>query len=389
MSEIRRRVLYVSPNPVGSALVRSQVLPYIRGLELQGYAIDLLTFERGPVQFPEGEHRRDRWRALSARTGAGLIPKVIDIAVASAIAVVSVARSGASAVHARSYLPAAIAWLVKLFTRRPYLFDMRGFLADEYLDSGYWASTDLRYRILRWAESLLLRGAAEIVVLTSPARERVLRSSRPMAMRASTVTVIPSAVDLDRFRPGFRGETPTLVYAGSLGTYYELDEMLRVYAFAREHEPRLRFVILNVGQQELAHEAIDRHGLRGEVAVRGADYRDMPEALATAHVGIALIKRTPSKRASSAIKVAEYLASGLPSVVGRDLGDAGVEIAAYRAGHVLDDFSEGELRRAGLAVARLAGDPSAAQRARKLAEDRYDVRAAVAVYATIYGRLTR
>src|SRR5262249_12031951 len=140
-------------------------------------------------------------------------------------------RHRANAVHARSYVPAAIAWLATRLTRRPFIFDMRGFLGEEYVEGGHWSRLSLRYRVLRFVEQLLLRSAAEIVVLTEVAARRLRAESRyAAAVRSTTITVIPCAVDLERFQPRVRSSVPTLIYAGSIGMTYALDEMLTLYA---------------------------------------------------------------------------------------------------------------------------------------------------------------
>ncbi|MBI4349161.1 MAG: glycosyltransferase, partial [Elusimicrobia bacterium] len=350
--------MYVSPNGVGTALVRSQVLPYLRSLREAGIETTLVAFERGEP-FPEGEFRPECWVALRPWPGASLAAKLVDILRGTLSVIWVVVRRHADVVHARSYLPAAIALAAARVTGRPYIFDMRGFLGEEYVDAGLWTASDLRYRALRFAEQHLLRGASGIVVLTEVAARR-LRADPRYASRVSgtPIAVIPCAVDLDRFRPlAHPGSVPTLVYSGSLGMWYLLDEMLAVYAHARRLVPRLRFLILNRGEAELVRRAADRLGPFGrDVEVRAADFSEMPGLIAAAHVGIALLRQVPSKVGSSPIKIAEYLACGLPVIVNAGLGDSDEQIRSYRAGHVVEGYAAPDLERAGEAVARLLDD---------------------------------
>ena len=118
---LHARVVYVSHNARDSALVRSQVLPYVEGLRARGIVIDLVTFEPGPITDPQ-----QWWWPVPRRTGAGLISKAIDVF----RGIIQVTRLGrkASLLHARSYVPAVITAIAGRLTGRPFVFDMRGFL---------------------------------------------------------------------------------------------------------------------------------------------------------------------------------------------------------------------------------------------------------------------
>ncbi len=135
------KVIYLTHNGAATALVQSQVLPYLRRLAALGVDLRLVTFERdGAVAAPPGF----RWRPIRARAGGGLLAKALDVGAGIAVTVGLLARGG-RLVHARSYVPAAIAWAARLVLRRPYLFDMRGFLPEEYVEGGHWREGEPSY----------------------------------------------------------------------------------------------------------------------------------------------------------------------------------------------------------------------------------------------------
>lgn len=191
-------------------------------------------------------------------------------------------------------------------------------------------------------------------------------------MGTTPVHVIPCAVDLERFATTERRNAlPTLVYGGSVGMWYALDAMLDVFAAARVTAPALRFLILNVGQHELIH-------------ARVAAFEEMSGLLRGAHVAICLLNQTPSKLGSSPIKVAEYLACGLPVIANAGQDDTDDFLGTYRAGHMMNGYSDEEIARAASALVALLGDREARENARALAEREFSAERAAADYLRIY-----
>jgi glycosyltransferase involved in cell wall biosynthesis len=387
VSPAGRPIIYLSHNGAASALARSQVIPYLEGLSDRGFNIELFTFERDGIPVWRPEHGL-AWHPIRSRPGSSILDKVLDIASGILAVLYATVVKRVAFIHARSYVAAAVALVVGAITRRPYVFDMRGFLPEEFREVGYWSARDIRYRALRFAEPLLLSGAAEIVVLTNLAAARLRSDRQYTAARERSITVIPCAVDLRRFAPNAAVRDHVLVYAGSLGSFYEFDAMLRVLKAARALRPGSRMLILNQRDHALVAAAAERVGVaRDALTVIGVRPDEMPEQLARACVGIALVRQSPSKAASSAVKVAEYLACGLPVIVNAGLGDVSDQVRATRAGHVVDDYSDFSIERAGAAVIELAETPAYRERARALAEAEYDLLDATERYAAIYRRL--
>jgi glycosyltransferase involved in cell wall biosynthesis len=386
------RTIYVTHNEIGSPLVRSQVLPYLRRLAATGTSIDLVSFERGTFALPADELGPVEWHGLRATQGRSLIAKAADVLRGLALVVRLVHRRNAVLLHARSYLPAAICAVAGVLTRRPFIFDMRGFLGDEFVDAGLWSERDSRYRAVRVAEGVLLKRAAEVVVLTHKAERRLRTEPRYRDLvRAKNITVVPCAVDLERFRPAaVRDDRPTLVYSGSVGTWYDLDTMLKLFAATRVLVPGLRFLVLNRSDHQLVRSALERHSINEPaVELRAADFADVPASVASAHVGLCVLRRVGSKSGSSPIKVAEYLACGLPVVVDDGQGDIPDLILRYRAGHVITGYADERIARAAEATASLLTNADARANARHLAEIEFDVDEATARYVEIYERARR
>ena len=69
-------------------------------------------------------------------------------------------------VHARSYVAAVMALALKRLTGAKFVFDMRGFWADERIDGGLWPRDGRMYRVAKWFERRFLLNADHVVSLT-------------------------------------------------------------------------------------------------------------------------------------------------------------------------------------------------------------------------------
>lgn len=398
-------MLYISYNGLGEPLVHSQVLPYLRGLAAAGFSITLLTFERrGAGQYVEQQQRAlaelQRCGITSRRLWYHRRPSFVATlfdAIQGFIQSASIVRSeGSAMVHARSYVPAMIGlWVQRMFGIR-LLFDMRGMMADEYVDAGNWKRDGFLYRLTKRMERRLLRAADEIVVLTHRIKQEILvRPDLPPDV-AGRISVIPCCVDVDKFQradlppvgehPGSTSGEKLMVYCGSVGTWYLLDEMLDFFAACPD--PNAKLLFLNQGEHPLIESALTRKGLdRSRVTIVAALPDEVPGYLARADLGLSFIKPTFSKRASSPTKLAEYLAMGLPVAVNAGVGDVDDIVRQHGVGAVVTDLTPQGYRHAWDEVQRRWADPGVGTRCRQLAREEFSVEVGTERYKAIYARM--
>lgn len=342
---IPSRVLFISYNGLLEPLGPTQIVPYVRELSAR-YRMSILSFEKRVRSSMEDREEQRRLEASLREQGItwvraryhkhpSLPATLYDIAQGIQCAVAIHAREPIDLVHARGYVPGAIAWGLKRWLGTPYLFDIRGLQAEEYADAGHWPTGGLRFRLTKWAETHILHRADGLVTLTEAIRP-ALRQFPGLALRPAPPPweVIPSCADLEHFR--FReagrariraelqvGDRPVIVYAGSLGTWYLLDEMLEFYATARRHLSKPFLLILTNAEPQGVRAALQRHRIdETDTAVQWARFEEMPDHLSAADAGLAFIRPCFSKRSSSPTKYAEYLACGLPLVINAGIGDA-------------------------------------------------------------------
>jgi glycosyltransferase involved in cell wall biosynthesis len=389
---IRGRALHLCYFSLREPLVQTQVLPYLRELAAGGIAMSLLTFE------PEMKKRWNadsiaawreqlrsegiEWHMLPYHKRPSLPATLYDIVAGGFRAAAIVRREKIDVLHGRSTVGAAIGAMAKRLTSARLIFDIRGFLAEEYADSGNWSEGGLLYRLTKAAERCLYRAADGFVVLTERARQTLF----PNGTSGKPIEVIPCCVDPARFaaaalrdRDDLRRELgltgrEVFVYAGALGGYYLIRETVELLAAARDRDARVFALVLTQGSPGPVTAELQRLGFSTD------DYRvmqvapdDVPAYLRAADVALALIRPSFARRAMSPTKFAEYLASGLPILASAGIGDLDAHIEAARVGVLLKSFDRAAYDDALRAIEELRCDPALAERCRAEARARYDL----------------
>jgi glycosyltransferase involved in cell wall biosynthesis len=371
-------------------LGQSQVLPYVEGLARAGYDMDIVAFEPVAATGEEIGAVEERLRAAgvgyswSRRSGSHAL--AVKFAEATRALTRVLARAMARRpriVHARSYLPSAVARAAAaLSPGTRFLFDVRGLLGEEYVDAGHWSAESFRYRLLKRFERRLFAHADGVVVLTERHRRYLYEDSRLVA-RETPIEVVPTCVDVRRFsataegRARWRNELGAggrfvLVYAGTLGAWYREEEMVRLYAGLRRRRPAT-FALYTHSPTDRFYAALARLLIpREEVVVRRVSPSEMPAALAAADAAVSFITPCFSKLGSSPTKTAEYLAMGLPTVLNRGIGDSNQLIDEVPAVIDAGGLHEEEIERAAdiLATANL---DSLRESARRAAVERFSI----------------
>lgn len=404
-------VLYISYDGLTDNLGGSQILPYVIGLARKGHSITILSSEK-PERFSEHGNSLTlrlaaagiRWVPCTYHKSPPIFSSIFDLWRLRKAAARLHRERPFEAVHCRSYLPA----LVGLWLRRAkgvsFIFDMRGFWADERVDGGLWKQNHLAYRLVfrffKRKERQLLNEADVVISLTEAAERELLtwqieeQKSLPQRMR-----VIPCCADLEHFQPrlgnarrevraalGIEGNSLVPVYLGSIGTWYLLDDMMRFFALLLKERPDARFLFISTDNPEIIFRAASRAGVaEASVIVISATREKVPGLLAAADFGLFFIRASYSKISSSATKLGELLAMGLPVVANEGVGDQKRIFDSHPIGHILPSISEENLERAVADVPRILGlSPLAI---REAAEKEFSLSKGVDQYASVYAAI--
>lgn len=405
-----RSVLFISYNGMLEPLGQTQVIPYLRQLSKRGVKFTLLSFEKAEAFTAHGKQdasnlKREllshgiEWHWLPYHRRPSLPATLFDVLAGIRHARRLVRRNRVEMVHARGHIPATIALALKKQFGIKMLFDLRGLMAEEYVDARHWPAGGLRYRVTKATERRIFAATDAVVTLT----ERIwpiIKEWDGLKDRDVHHAVIPCCVDLSLFRFSEQeraklraeldlGDQFTLVYSGSLDGWYLTEEMADFFASVVRKRNDAHLLWLTTGSQERVRHLMETRGI-GErnFSVRSVSSSAVPSYLAAGDVGIAFIKRCVSKLASSPTKNGEYLACGLPIVINAGIGDSDALVNHWQAGVLLEDFSDRHFDDAYTAIEKLARDPQVKMKTRNVAEKLFDLESiGGSRYAALYERV--
>jgi glycosyltransferase involved in cell wall biosynthesis len=379
VSTVPLRALHLCYFGLREPLVQTQVLPYLEALARAGYRMELLTFEPDWPTSWSGEERQ-AWREKLAARGIGwntlgyhrspsLLATLFDILQGVVFILQSSRSARIDLLHARSHIPLVMALLTRWWVGARVIFDLRGLLADEYVDAGHWRRGSLAYRAVKWWERRGLERADQVVVLTERMAAWV---EQEQGISPGRVTVIPCCVEVpaepaERDRPG-----QDLVYAGSVTGLYQLEEMAAFFEAYRASRPTARWRILTQAAPDLVRARVKSAG--GDPSV--IDVAFVPPAkVFEAHqgclAGLSFRRPTFSQIAASPTKVGEYLAAGLPVISNRGIGDLDQLLERERVGIVVAGSGEEAWSEAVDRLLALCEEPELAARCRRVARQSF------------------
>ncbi len=390
--------LYLTRTGLLEPLGQSQVMAYLRGL-CAGQEITLVTFEkpadladRGAVAAARAEcvAHGIRWRPLRFRRGPKFLAPALGMAQMLWIALAERRAGRAALIHARSYVPAAVALAAHRLTGAPFIFDMRALWPEELITAGRLSRGGAVHRVLTWLERRCLSRAAAVVSLTRAAVPELER--RAPGLDPARVHVIPTCADLDRFAPAVRAEGEPRVF-GCAGTvlsgWFRADLLDQVFAALARRDPAARFEVLTRDDPEAVRAALP--SLAGEpdrLTVFARRPEDMPEALGrhTASI-IVYAGGAPSELGRSPTRLAEILGCGVPVIANAGVGDMAEIIERHRVGVVLNGTGRAEIGAAADALGALLADPGLPARCRAAAKAEFSLATGTAAYAAIYAQI--
>ena len=358
---MNKNILYISYDGLTDPLGQSQILPYIIGLSKAGYSFTIISAEK-ILAYEEGKSVIEEicqsnaidWRPILYTKSPPILSTVKDIKKIQKLADKLYREKQFVAVHCRSYISSIIGLKMQKKYSIKFIFDMRGFWADERVDGEIWNLSKphfkMVYRYFKKKEKQFCENADAIVSLTHVGK-KIMQTDWAVT---KPIYVIPCAVDTELFRPEIndkakinnRNSELILGYLGSIGTWYMLDEMLDFFKILLRRYPKAKFKFITTEQPaSILNKAIARNIDIEHFEIAPAQRKDVPLALSKIDVGIFFIKPSFSKQASSPVKQGELMSMGIPIITNKGVGDTEEIVNRYESGLLINRFDDNEYTR--------------------------------------------
>ena len=394
------RVLYIAYWGALEPLGQSLVVPAVLRLAQLGVSLTLITFEK-PADLGNAAGLR-RQREIFESTGVEWhplryhkTPKWPATALDGALAVLKALRlrlrGRFGVVHARTFVAGPMGYGIARLLGARFVYHNEGFYPDEQVDGGVWKEGSRVHRLARGVEAFLYDHADGLIALSDRAREILL--ARPVVRATKTpIIVVPSAVDLAAFQPPPAVREPpaamSLVYLGSVGLRYRLDDAGRFVAAVRKIRPETTLTVVSRADRALVESMLDSSGLPREAWIlKELAHSDVPAELQRHHAGLFFLTEGLSEHGCSPTKIGEYWACGLPVVTTPNVSDTDAIVRDRRVGVVVRCREAGAFGRAAGELVDLVGDRELGRRCREAAENAYSLESSCLRQLNLYAHL--
>ncbi len=344
-----KRICFISYDGMTDPLGQSQVLPYLVGLAQKGHDITLISFEKKERFWAHKstidtvcENAKIHWYPQLYTKKPPVFSTLYDVWKMRRTLHSLNKKKGFDIIHARSY----ISMLAAFPMRKKGLcvvFDMRGFWADERVDGALW---NLNNPVFKWIYSFFknkekqwLTHSDAVVSLTYAAAHYIKEEMKI----DRDIAVIPCCTDEVVFCSAATDTEASddLLYVGSLGTWYLLDEMLRFFRIWKRHFPGAKFRFISLENPDSILKAAAKWNLKADdFLIAAAARHEVAARMEGARAGIFFLKKAFSKMASSPVKQGEMMAMGLPIFCNTEVGDSGFIVEKYDSGILVPEYSD-------------------------------------------------
>jgi glycosyltransferase involved in cell wall biosynthesis len=404
------KILYLSYDGMTDSLGQSQVLPYLLRLAEKGIAYTIISFEK-EENFVANKTTIEnllkgtciKWNPLRYTKRPPVLSTIFDVWKLKKAVKKELQQGKVDIIHCRSYISALAGLSFKRKNNIPFIFDMRGFYADERLDGEIWSLKNpvfkLVYNFFKKKEKEFLTESEAVVSLTACGKQ-VIESWK--LSNQSPISVIPCCTDETHFDPakvdlervkslknelGILEKDYVISYLGSIGTWYMLDEMLDFIKVLFTKKENSKALFITREPKEMVLSEAKKRGLdTSRIIIQSANREEVPTMVSLSDVSLFFIKPVFSKKASSPTKMGEILNLNIPIVCNSDVGDDDLVMNEILPQYLVKDFSNEEYERVIGKLLENQNNPNT--ELRKYASDFFSLNKGVETYYSIFKRIS-
>lgn len=358
-----KTVLYISYDGMTDPLGQSQVLPYLVGLSELDYTFVIVSFEKSE-HFEKNrvavaaicEQANIIWHPLTYTKKPPIFSTLWDVYRLKRTILRLHKQYHFTHSHCRSHISAIGGAYLKRKANVPFIFDMRGFYADERVDGNIWNLKNPIFKTVfnffKRKERTFLKSAYATVSLTE-AGEKIINSWP--GFENIPIDVIPCCADQHHFNSANVDKNKVITwreklkisesdfvvtYLGSIGTWYMADEMFLFFKRLLKQKSNAKFLLISADSASMIQQYATKHDIpSNHIVVQSAKRDEVPTLLSLSNISLFFIKPVFSKQASSPVKMGEILAMGIPIIANSGVGDVDAIIHDTKCGLLIDHFT--------------------------------------------------
>ena len=343
-------------------LGQSQVIPYLIGLSEKGYQIHIISAEKKQnyINFEFNirqllDNHNISWSFIKYTKKPPILSTIKDIHNLKKISKKLQQKISFDIVHCRSYISAIIGIYMKKRFGTKFIFDMRGFWADERVDAKIWNIKNpifyLVYKYFKIKELSFLRNADYTISLTKVGKKFIHNNF----CANIPIKVIPCCADLELFNYNslniiellkikknlmIKENDFIISYLGTIGSWYMLDEMLDFFKIFSTKIENAKLMFITKDKQENIIKIVRQKAIsEDKIIIQAAERKEVPFLLSLSKLSLFFIKPVFSKKASSPTKLAEILGMGIPVVCNSGVGDIDTFFEQENLGFLIKNFT--------------------------------------------------
>jgi len=359
-----KKVVFLTYDGITDPLGQSQILPYLIGISSKkNYKITIVSFEKTKNHLQNKEvilnilkSHNIKWITLKYTKYPPIFSTLWDIYKLKRT-LNKLKNKGLDLIHCRSYITTLVALGFKKTYKTPFIFDMRGFYADERVDGKIWSLDNFIYKKIynyfKSKEKEFLQYSAYTISLTTKGKKEIGSWNLP---NQSKIKVIPCCTDENLFQKkniqnvrsklGFNKDDFIISYVGSIGTWYMLDEMLDFFKCLQIKKPNAKFFFITKDDSQLILEKVKSKKIDvSNIKIQPSSREMMPSYIGVSNFSIFLILPVFSKKASSPTKMGEIMNLGIPIICNSGVGDVDEIMEKSMPELLVKDFSNKEYER--------------------------------------------
>jgi glycosyltransferase involved in cell wall biosynthesis len=318
-----------------------------------GHEVTVLT---SAPNFPQGriyDGYRNRWYAVEQRDGVrvvrvktfiaanrGTVLRMLDFLsfmITALVAGMAERRPDVVAATSPQFFAAVAGWLLGLWHRRPFVFELGDIWPASILAVGAMRPS-LGLRLMERLELFLYRRAAAVAALTHAFKDNLVGRG----IKAGKIAVVRNGVDLSRYRPTPRdaalaeawGLSGRMVvgYVGTHGMAHGLGNVLDA-AESLRHRDDIRVLLVGDGaERAMLLDACARRDLANVVMMPMQPKSDMCRIWGLCDVALVHLRDSPAFAEVIPSKIFEAMAMGLPLLAVLPAGEASSIVTGSGAG---------------------------------------------------------